>query len=576
MADQIIRKTFRFRLYPTKAQNALLTEQLSEGCRLYNACLQERRDAWRINRKSVNYYTQANQLKEIRANGDLTLANFSACQDVLRRVDKTFKAFFQRVKERKAKVGFPRFKSHTRFDSITFPSYGDGCKLIGSKLRLQGVGLLKVKLHRPVEGTIKTITVKREASKWYVCFSVECEAQSLPANSEAVGVDVGLSAFATLSTLSRSTLLVRKGKTPDLVILEGNRWRVPKPHYISYTTNLETSLFDGHGQGEACRVRHHQIPKPGKRGFGNVHQRRLRFLSPLPSKEHTPTSLIVPANGTVRVGICPQFVGGGDRQQPFPYCSFPTVFCTHESHQHSLPDTSLDALGNAPDWIDSDSASALAAFPYSLQRRHAYRRDGLLCLCVACTNYTKPHEDWQPYFISDGTEVGNPRWLREAQATLRKAQRKVARRKKGSHRRRKAILLLQKTHAHVRHQRADFHHKISRWLVNNYGLIAVEALNIKGLAGGMLAKSVNDAGWGMFLDKIADKAERAGRQFFRVNPSGTSQTCTCGAHTPKQLSQRWHECSACGLSAGRDHVSAQVILQRAPGFGVQVSSPIAG
>src|SRR5436309_1176650 len=114
MAEQRI--TFKFRLCPTRIQTEMLTFQLSEACRLYNAALQERRDAWRINRESVNYYTQAKQLKEIRAAGNLSLANFCACQDVLHRVDKTFKAFFARV-ERRERVGYPRFKSHTRFDS---------------------------------------------------------------------------------------------------------------------------------------------------------------------------------------------------------------------------------------------------------------------------------------------------------------------------------------------------------------------------------------------------------------------------------------------------------------------------
>src|SRR5436853_4299151 len=149
MAEQRI--TYKYRLYPSRTQIEALTAQLSEACRLYNAALQERRDAWRINRESINYYTQANQLKEIRANGDLTLANFSACQDVLRRVDKAFKAFFRRVK-RKEKAGYPRFKSHSRFDSITYPAYGDGCKLVDSKLRLQGIGLIKIKLHRSIAG----------------------------------------------------------------------------------------------------------------------------------------------------------------------------------------------------------------------------------------------------------------------------------------------------------------------------------------------------------------------------------------------------------------------------------------
>jgi IS605 OrfB family transposase len=113
---------------------------------------------------------------------------------------------------------------------------------------------------------------------------------------------------------------------------------------------------------------------------------------------------------------------------------------------------------------------------------------------------------------------------------------------------------------HVRNQRADFHHKTARVLANTSGVIAVEDLNVKGVAGGMLAKSVNDAGWSAFISTLAYQAEEAGRKLLTVNPRGTSQTCVCGAPVPKTLRHRWHQCEACGLSAARDHVSAQRIL----------------
>jgi putative transposase len=98
--------------------------------------------------------------------------------------------------------------------------------------------------------------------------------------------------------------------------------------------------------------------------------------------------------------------------------------------------------------------------------------------------------------------------------------------------------------------------------VNRFGVIAVEDLNVKALAGGMLAMSVHDAGWSMFLNSISYKAEWAGREFRKVDPRGTSQMCPCGARVPKGLNDRWHDCRTCGLSAGRDHVSAQIILKR--------------
>jgi putative transposase len=364
-----MRRTYRYRLYPTRVQEQALTGQLHEACRLYNGAVQERRDAWRQARHAVSYYDQANQLRAIRAAGHLDLANFSACQDVLRRVEKTFAAFFRRLNAHQT-PGYPRFKSHRRYDALTFPSYGDGCRLLDSgRLRLQAVGAIKVKLHRPLSGTVKTVTVKRAAGRWYVCFSVECTAEPLPPSSEAVGLDVGLTSFAVLS---------------------------------------------------------------------------------------------------------------------------------------------------------------------------------------------------------DGTVIDNPRYARQGQARLRIAQRKVARRKQGGHGRRKAVQLLQRAHAHVANQRNDFHHQVARTLVTRYGLIAVEALNIKGLAGGMLAKAVHDAGWGQFRQRIDDKAAEAGRRCVQVNPAGTTQRCS-GCHTvvPKTLSERWHCCSACGLSLSRDENASREILR----LGLSLQAP---
>jgi putative transposase len=102
-----VRKTFKYRLYPTKRQVEFLTGQLAEACRLYNGALQERRDAYRLKSESLTYYDQAKQLKGIRAASDLSLENFSCCQDVLRRVDKNFKAFFRRVKDKERPSWFP-------------------------------------------------------------------------------------------------------------------------------------------------------------------------------------------------------------------------------------------------------------------------------------------------------------------------------------------------------------------------------------------------------------------------------------------------------------------------------------
>lgn len=350
---------FKYRAYPTAAQERTLLSQLAEAARLYNAALQERRDAWRMCGKRIGFYDQVLQLKDIRAAGDIGIPSSKIAEDVLRRVDLAFKAFFRRVKAGE-RPGYPRFRSASRYDSLT-TCRANQQWVRGQRVGLYGIGDIKIKLHRPLEGTVKTVSVKRAAGRWYVIFACEVGPQPLPPSSATVGIDVGLTSFAVLSN------------------------------------------------GETI-----QNPRHGKHG-----QRRLRV-----------------------------------------------------------------------------------------------------------------------------------------------AQRRLARRVRGSRGRRKAVLLVQRAHERVANQRRDFHHKAARALVNRFGLIAVEDLNVKGLARSYLARPVHDAGWGQFLRLLTEKAESAARVLVAVNPAGTSQQCSgCGAIVPKRLSDRLHECLACGLSLGRDHNAALNILR---------------
>jgi putative transposase len=162
--------------------------------------------------------------------------------------------------------------------------------------------------------------------------------------------------------------------------------------------------------------------------------------------------------------------------------------------------------------------------------------------------------------LSNGEQVANPRHYERAHAGLRRAQRRLARRKRGSNRRRKAVLLLRAQHDRVRRCRLDFHHKVALGLVRRFDSIAVEKLNIKGLARGMLAKQVQDAAWGGFLTILRSKAECAGREVWEVDPRGTSQRCSgCGTVVPKSLRVRVHDCSSCGLVLDRDENAARNI-----------------
>lgn len=157
------------------------------------------------------------------------------------------------------------------------------------------------------------------------------------------------------------------------------------------------------------------------------------------------------------------------------------------------------------------------------------------------------------YVASDNTRIAAPKYLRKAERKLKSAQRRVSRRKKGSNRRKKAIRKLGVQHKKVADTRKDFHFKEANNLLKKYDVIAVEKLNIKGLAKSRLAKSVNDAGWGQFISILTVKAENAGLKVIAVNPNGTSQECSsCGTKVIKPLSERTHNCPNCKVSLCRD------------------------
>ena len=164
--------------------------------------------------------------------------------------------------------------------------------------------------------------------------------------------------------------------------------------------------------------------------------------------------------------------------------------------------------------------------------------------------------------FSDGTVIPNPRFYQSAQPALRVAQRRVARRKKGSHRRRKAIVLLRKLHEHISNQRADFLHKHSTAVVRKYGTIVVEALNVAGMSKGNLSKQILDCSWSEFFRQLTYKAAEAGREFVAVDPRYTSQKCAICGHTSREnrKTQADFVCVSCGHADNADHNGAVNIL----------------
>ncbi|RVX47790.1 transposase [Nonomuraea polychroma] len=203
-----MRRSFKFLLRPTSKQAAALAACLEDHRQLYNGALEHRRTAYRKAGVTVGYGDQSGELKDIRADDPDGQGrwSFSSQQATLRRLDKAFKAFFARVKAGRT-PGFPRFKGRGWFDTVEWPKDGDGCRWdsqpehpTATFVRLQGIGHVRVHQHRPVLGRVKTISIKREGSRWYVVLACdEVPAEPLPPTGAVVGIDMGTTYFLTTS-----------------------------------------------------------------------------------------------------------------------------------------------------------------------------------------------------------------------------------------------------------------------------------------------------------------------------------------------------------------------------------------
>jgi putative transposase len=387
MEPQSTRKTHKYRLYPLPEQEQVLETVLWRCRSLYNVALEERKTAWERGGVSLNYYHQANELPGLKAAcPEYAEVNAQVLREVLRRLEKAFAGFFRRSREGE-KPGYPRFQGRTRYHSFTYPQYGGGAVLDGGVLSLSKIGRIPIRLHRPLEGTPKTVTISREADGWYACIScTEVPAHPLPRTAQETGIDVGLKAFLV---------------------------------------------------------------------------------------------------------------------------------------------------------------------------------------------------------AADGTFVENPRYHRNAEQYLAKCQQRLARRKRGSKRYRKAVKLLGKAHQTVRRQRTDFHHKAALALVRQYDTIYVEDLEVHNMTrrpapkpdgnGGYehngasrkagLNESIQDAGWYGFRMILACKAAWAGKRVIVISPAFTTQDCSnvlpdgtiCGTRVRKSLSVRTQICPRCGCILDRDENAARNI-----------------
>jgi putative transposase len=204
MEQQTVRKTFKYKLKPTPHQEQALAFVVRRCRELYNAALQERRDAWHKCGVSVTEASQSAQLPAVKAvRPDYRDIHSQVLQDVLTRLDRAFQRFFARVKAGET-AGYPRFHGSDRYNSFTYKQFSNGAMLDNGFLVLSKIGRIAVRWSRPLEGTPKTVTISREANGWYVCFScADVPVHPLPPTGQETGIDLGLEAFATLSNGTR-------------------------------------------------------------------------------------------------------------------------------------------------------------------------------------------------------------------------------------------------------------------------------------------------------------------------------------------------------------------------------------
>jgi putative transposase len=255
-----------FRLRPTSRQHIALEACVELHRELYNAALQERRDAWSHSKTRIGYGDQSAQLTAIRAlRPDQAVWSFSSQQATLRRLNKAFAGFFGRI-NRGQKAGYPRFKGKARFDSVEWPKDGDGARWLPEEKRvyLQGVGKVKVDLHREVAGRVKTIQIKRQGRRWMLVLSCDdVPANPLPASGRHAGIDVGIVSFATVSDGER---------------IENPRWgRVVGDRLTAAQQRLQRAKRGSKNPGrkrETVAARHRKIANQRK----DFHHKQARTL----------------------------------------------------------------------------------------------------------------------------------------------------------------------------------------------------------------------------------------------------------------------------------------------------------
>jgi putative transposase len=194
-------RIFKYRLYPSKSQEQNLFRVLDAGRGLYNMALAERKYGYQREGRNVTVAELEALAKQYRTTFPYARQMHSqTAQSVVKQVDEAYQAFFRRVKAGE-KPGYPRFKGRNQFHSFEFKQFGKtGAFLDGKRLKLFGIGRVRVRWHRPIEGTIKTVRILHKAGRWYACFACEIpDPEPRQRTGAIVGIDLGITAMLTTS-----------------------------------------------------------------------------------------------------------------------------------------------------------------------------------------------------------------------------------------------------------------------------------------------------------------------------------------------------------------------------------------
>jgi putative transposase len=199
-------KAYKYRIYPTSAQETLLRKTLAECQWLYNHCLEERKTSYETTKKSPSAYDQIKSITALKkTRSSLNSVHSQVLQNIPIRLELAFQAFFRRCKAGET-PGYPRFKGKGQYHSFTYPQNNNAFRIIdNNRIRLSKIGNVKIKYHREMQGIIKACTVSRTPTgKWFVCIScTDIPENKPPINKLEIGIDMGLKTFATLSDNSR-------------------------------------------------------------------------------------------------------------------------------------------------------------------------------------------------------------------------------------------------------------------------------------------------------------------------------------------------------------------------------------